>query len=190
VPATGSNRMLYCGFAGNASDVFTSATYNGSAMTLVNKVKVPGDIWHYAYRLLNPTTGTNNLVVTFSAATAMTAMCQAYSGVNQTTPINASAVFCSAQPTTSCTSPTLLASSAIHAEVTATLDNTWTILTGRSWTGATASVGSNLLINVPGYGAWAFDYGPHVAGGIKSMDATFGSATRWGAVIAAINPVP
>jgi hypothetical protein len=188
--AGGSNRMLLCGFTGGTSDTLTTATYNAVGMTLVNKVRVPGDLYHYLYRLVNPTTGANNVVVTFSAATAMVGMCQGYSGVNQTTPINASAVFCSAQPTTSCTSPTLLASSAIHAEVTATLDNTWTILSGRSWTGASASVGSNLLINSPGLGSWMFDYGPHVAGGIKSMDATFGSATRWGAVIAAINPVP
>ena len=189
--AGGSNRMLFCAATGSTSiAVNPTLTYNGASMTIVNKVRTPGDLGHFQFQLVNPATGANNLVLTFAANTAMVLMCQGYSGVNQTTPINASATFCSATPTTSCTSPTLVASSAIHAEVTATLDNTWTILSGRSWTGATASVGSNLLISNAGTGSWMFDFGPHIAGGIKSMDATFGSATRWGAVIAAINPVP
>ncbi|MEO5915832.1 MAG: SdrD B-like domain-containing protein [Luteolibacter sp.] len=88
-----SNRILIVGvsYRNNNSQTISSVTYGGQAMTLVGSntvaVSTP-DGATYIYRLVNPPTGANNVVVNWSAALVQGSVVGAitYSGVDQTTP--------------------------------------------------------------------------------------------------------
>lgn len=55
--ASGSDRIAVTGVVGeNSSDVITGSTYGGAAMTLWDKIQVPGWRWVYLYYILNPAT--------------------------------------------------------------------------------------------------------------------------------------
>ena len=66
---TNSNRLLLVSLVGDPSaDDISSVKYAGASMTLVAKVKTPGEMWHYLYYLLAPASGTNNVVITAASA--------------------------------------------------------------------------------------------------------------------------
>ena len=66
---TSSNRLLLVSLVGDSSaDDISSVKYAGASMTLVAKVQTPGQLWHYLYYLLAPTSGTNNVVITAASA--------------------------------------------------------------------------------------------------------------------------
>jgi hypothetical protein len=173
---TGTNRLAVVYAVGGTADTLTSCTYNGSAMTVADKVRTPSDLYVYALYLIAPATGANTLTCTWSANTAMAVQFQGYKGVHQTTPINAFANSTSSN------------TSAYTAQATTTQANTWTVVGHRSWTSSSAGVGSRLLIDTPGFGMGLYDFGPHETTGVKSMQVLFASATRYGAVILALNP--
>lgn len=82
---SGTNRILHVGLFGNLStDVITGVTYNAVSMTLVNKVQAPGDRWVYLYRLVNPASGANNVVVSASGSIAIAAQAISHTGARQT----------------------------------------------------------------------------------------------------------
>lgn len=65
------NRVLFVSCIGNAvasPDNITGATYNGVAMTLLDKSNASGDRWQYTFFLIAPATGTHNVVITSSGA--------------------------------------------------------------------------------------------------------------------------
>lgn len=92
--ANNSNRVLIIDvMTGNAVPV-TSVTFNGVAATLVDSQALPGSANNqYTYRLIAPTVGTFNIVVTTSAAASISTnlIGTSYYNVDQTTPIEASA---------------------------------------------------------------------------------------------------
>lgn len=66
---SGSNRILLVGVGTDASaDCITGATYNGVAMTLIDKQQMSGDATRFIYLfyLINPASGANDIVVSAS----------------------------------------------------------------------------------------------------------------------------
>lgn len=96
---SGSGRLLVVNFAGDTvagSDNVTSVTYNSIAMTLIAKTVTGGSRFNYAYYLLNPASGANNVVITVGSNHYIIANAADYSGVlaldNSTTHVTGSSV--------------------------------------------------------------------------------------------------
>jgi len=93
---TGSDRFLIvpCASLNNGtSDAITSVTYDGVAMTrLGSALQVPSANWIiYLYYLVNPASGSNTVTVTRNTSNGQTyGAAASYTGVDQTTPIDAS----------------------------------------------------------------------------------------------------
>lgn len=88
VTASGGNRAIYglCGLRNRT--ITASATYGGEAMTAVRDTDTHGstNIRTYIWRLLDPTTGANDWVVTQSSGTAMACWFISMTDVHQTVP--------------------------------------------------------------------------------------------------------
>lgn len=85
VISSGDNRLLVVGILGGSSDIITGVTYNGVAMTRVN-VSNNGNSTAYLYYLLNPASGTHDIVISSSTSTFLAADAVSYTGVNQDVP--------------------------------------------------------------------------------------------------------
>ncbi|WP_419194997.1 cadherin domain-containing protein, partial [Novipirellula herctigrandis] len=83
--ASGSNRAMFVTLSidGLGSSV-TSVTYDGVALTQVGRTA--GNHAVEIWRLVNPTVGTANVVVSLDASTAISAGAVTYNGVHQSTP--------------------------------------------------------------------------------------------------------
>ena len=86
VGAAGTNRILIVGVSirNNSSQTVSSVTYAGAALTLIgqttNSTNARVEIW----RRIAPATGTNNVVVTLSAAARFVGGAASFTGVSQT----------------------------------------------------------------------------------------------------------
>ena len=88
---SGTDRLLLVGVScATATADVTSVTYNGTAMTLVGTNENTGVVGIQWYRLVAPATGTNNVVVSLGAFRVFSIICYSLTGVDQTTPIEAS----------------------------------------------------------------------------------------------------
>ena len=90
---SGSNRgLVVTGVSSTGTDDLTGITYAGVAMTRIGAVApTSGARWLYLYWLSNPTSGTNNLVVSHSASQPWFAgQASVYNGVNQSDTVDAS----------------------------------------------------------------------------------------------------
>jgi hypothetical protein len=85
---SGSNLFLavYCSSAiGDATEHITGITYNGDALTKLDYVD--GDSYvSYVYYLINPDTGTHNIVVSTNATDYLQCASESYAGVKQSAP--------------------------------------------------------------------------------------------------------
>lgn len=95
----------------SVTDDLTGVTYAGASMTLANKIQNPHSAgWLYAYSLINPAVGANNIVVSFTTAKVGALAGASYTGCRQLS-----------QPTTSVTSS--LANSTTFSLTTTTTTN-------------------------------------------------------------------
>lgn len=87
---TGSDLILFVGGWGNVNvDNWTGVTYNGVAMTRVNAVIYYGNSrYDYIYALLNPATGTHNVVISASDSGGISANATSFTGVDQATSVS------------------------------------------------------------------------------------------------------
>jgi len=136
---TGSNRILITGIwvQDPAGDVVTGVTYNGVAMTQINKsinTATYGSV--YLYYLIAPATGTNNVVVTKTGTDLAYAVSASYTGALQSSQPNVQNV-----GTGSGTSLTV--------SVTTTVDNCWLVGYCKS-AGGTLSAGANTFARQQG----------------------------------------
>jgi hypothetical protein len=87
----GSQRLMLVGLSiyNRGSETVSSITYNGDSLTSVGAVANGTNARVEIWRLIAPDTGTNDVVVTFSAPLARNAIVGAitYTGVHQTTPL-------------------------------------------------------------------------------------------------------
>lgn len=165
----GSDTALAVGAFENtsASNNITGVTYNGVSMTnVVNLSCGTGCGWVNGFFLANPTTGTNNVVVSADTTLFIAAMAASYTGVKQTGQPEAN----NSGTCTSCTS--------LSTAVTTVTDNSWTFLFHANSAG-TPSAGTNssrLDTSANGYGI--FDSGSAITPAQSyNMQTTFSSAS-------------
>jgi hypothetical protein len=76
-----AGNTLLCFIVGDyAGDNLTSVTYNGVAMTFLDKHVVTGDRWNYSYIMQNAPVGTYNVVATISTSNGLEIQNVSYSG--------------------------------------------------------------------------------------------------------------
>lgn len=79
---------LVAGFAlNNATDVFTTATYNGVSLTLGTKVSATGE-YDYIMYLSNPSTGSNTFTVNRSSSQVADVGLASYTGIETSSPVD------------------------------------------------------------------------------------------------------
>lgn len=179
-------RMLFVGVNGattaEGGDIITGVTYAGVSMTLIAKhapVITGGagvDRWQYMFRLINPTVGTNNVVVSRSGAGGyMEGMASSYKGVRQVAPY---------------TSNTAVSSSSVTSwsnSVTAVEPVSWLVGYSRAAGGNTqAGTGTTFRAGV-GTQTVMSDSGGGVNAGSRSLAYTCGSGD-YISFVCAINP--
>lgn len=127
---SGSDRMLVVGVKGSESTYYdiSGVTYNGTAMTLLDK-QGPGNRWIYFFYLLNPDSGTHNVVITATLSGYILAVAADYTGVSQT-----------GQPDATTKGTGL--SGAYTGTVTTTANNSWGILMFGGYSGTSPLAGS------------------------------------------------
>lgn len=178
---SGSDRVLFVGVVGQiTTDIITSVTYNGVAMTLVDKILCPSDRYIYLYYLIAPATGAHNITVTASSSTDLAFGGVSYTGADQTSPIDGSGKS-TASTTTSITST-----------ITTAVNNDWIISFFRN-DGSAMSAGTSTTSRGLTTGAGQFarnmDSNGTRSAGSNSLQATSGSNANWAYVSAGIKPV-
>jgi hypothetical protein len=93
VASSGSNRLLVACLAANEGNTVSAFTYNSVALTAVTDLAHTGEVALWMRRLIAPDTGTNDLAVLMGAAvsTELTIGGMTFTGVDQTTPLDAEA---------------------------------------------------------------------------------------------------
>ncbi len=126
--------QIWCG----TSRTISSVTYNGVGMTQISSIS-GGDIGagetHALFRLVAPATGANNVVVTLSGSTAIASISSSYTGVNQTTPIDATR-----------TETNLETGTSYSEAITSTVNNAWAIWCTREYAGRTITAGADTAL--------------------------------------------
>jgi len=107
---TGSDRVLEVSCWTNAGDT-TGVTYNGVSMTAVYLNQDVGGVRCSTFTLVNPASGTNNIVLSRSGTNFNVLAAKSYTGVDQTTPN-----YGSASQLNSATNPTTVAATAASAD--------------------------------------------------------------------------
>lgn len=118
----GSDRAIVVHvFAFNSAATFSSMTYNGTTVTtLGSRVADVANSEVRLHGIANPTTGANNIVITYSASKQIWSSAVSYTGVDQTTPF----------PDTTVTGT--VTGTSLSASITTTVDQSWLVLGGRS----------------------------------------------------------
>lgn len=129
---TGTDLGLIVFIRNNAnSDTLTGVTYNGVSMNQALKFHETGgnSAYVYIYTLTGPTTGTNNIVASFSGAETVTIFSHSYTGVSQTSMVDA-------------TSSGSATASSLTLSTTTVADNCWVATQFRAYAAnETASTG-------------------------------------------------
>lgn len=182
--AAGSDRAVFvCVSCSSQSDV-TSVTYGGVSMTKVDSIKNIDFNGHHAamWKLSAPATGSQAVVIGFSAAVAATAAAISFTGCHQTT---SSLTGTPAKAAGSSTSPSISVSSAsgeVVLDVLSFIDRT-----------ATGGAGQDVLWNSAGVPA---DGRPGGAGSTEAgassvtMSWSLNTSGHWAMVGVSIKPAP
>lgn len=170
----GNNRLLLVGTFSTAGDTVTGITYDGVAMSQITKRAGLSGEQMYVYGLLNPSTGSNNVVVSSSGTTTMRSHAVSYTGVKQSgLPDN----FTSTGATTN----------SLTTSLTPVADNCWTFLFVRSNDNISAGTNST------GRGALStsasFDSStPITPAALYSMTATIATSQVTGSIMVSVAP--
>lgn len=119
---SGSNRFLEVVATANSGFTTTSVTFNGAPLTLIAAVNDSAGPEHSAWYMVAPDVGTFDVEITASGSVTAGGAAS-YTGVDQTTPINASTT--GAEQTTA----------TLSAAITTTVDNSWIVATARAGSG-------------------------------------------------------
>ncbi len=178
---TGSNRFLLVGIGhnGDSSDLVTGVTYNSVSMTRVGTDLATGSFRVYLYYLINPASGTHDVVVSMSAASFTKVAATSYTGALQ-----------SGQPDSSGSN---------HASAATTMTTSTTVVAANSWVvGFIGNDNNNALSASTGVNASrgqisnSYYFGDSNAGqsaGSYGMTWTC-SAQKLACVVASISPDP
>ena len=112
---TGLNRVLIIFVkVFDTTDRVTAVTYNGVSATLIDSRQDANSRWSYAYRLVAPATGANNVVVSLSASVGVAAISQSYTG-------------CSAIGVPDSFTTTVASAAGVSMTTTTVADNAWLV---------------------------------------------------------------
>lgn len=174
-----SGDILFVGVVGAVavSNNITGVTYNGVSLTLVNEIRVPSDRWVSLWYLINPATGSNNVVVSSSPSEYIQSDAITYSGAKQTGQPDASTTDSATSVTTRTTSVTTVA------------DNCWTVMmSDPNNGGGTAGTGTVKRTERSTTGQGLYDSnGPITPAGSTSLIVNFTSG-NYACVMASIAP--
>lgn len=175
---TGSNSVLEVVTQGNVAgtDDITSVTYAGVSLTKIDGVQIPSDRYIGLWELINPATGANNVVISFTGS-FMQAHSASYTGVAQ-----------SGQPDAS-NKGTATSTTSVTVSVTTVADNCWLVgsfgnasSTPLAGTGTTSRQAATAGIAL-------FDSnGAKTPPGSFSLQETFGGSTNLAGIVASIAP--
>lgn len=178
---TGTLRVLFVGiWVVSTSDVVTSVTYNGVALTRVRAQQSASDSrYQYIYMLENPASGGNNVIVFTSSSVNIFAIAAHYTGAKQTD-----------QPDNSGSHSSGVASTTWSDTITPVADNCWMVAlvrpdSGRSDTAA--SSGTTMRLLQSSSIAW-FDSNAAITP-IAAKTMTYSATTtRWTSIYATLAP--
>jgi hypothetical protein len=160
--ASGSNTALITVMENQGGDNTTGITFNGTSMTQYVKLNTTiAGFYNYMYSLVNPTVTTANIVASSSVSATLIAISSNYTGVDQTTPLEAN----SSGATTS-TNPS--------RSVTTLTDNAWLVSCIRI--NALPVVAST---NTTDRGNWVSDVGFHMSDTNAAQTPTGSYAQNW-----------
>ena len=172
---TGSNTVLFVGCFATAGDVVTGITYNSISLTQVSKVTSGGETT-YLYYLIAPTTGANNISVSWTGNSVVRAHGASYTGAKQSGVPDASA-------TNNNTSTT------IATTLTTIADNCWTIVMARCQGDITAGAGT-VLRGVSATSNILDSNSVTTPAGSKTLNVTSSASGTNGTVMASFAPAP
>lgn len=167
---SGSDRFLIVGTQAGAS--ITGVTYNGVAMTLIDTQGLT-KMWY----LIAPATGSNSIVATAASSTYIMTGSVSYTGVNQSSPIDATV-----KGTDS--------GVAVDETLTTIADNCWTVMTTHhdGYAFFTPDAGTTTRVFTSGLGLTMVDSNaPKTPAGSTTLSGTSGSSS-WESVMASFAP--
>lgn len=182
---TGSDRILFVNLFGdvqsvdNSGNAFTNVTYNGVALTEIGRQYVTGDRWTYLCYLINPSTGANNVVITFSQSVAIKGAAVSYTGAKQTSQPDAF---------TTNKSDAVAANTDYTTTVTTVADNCWLVMSAKNLPGTiAASTGSTIRQSTNG-NVLIDSNGALSPAGSKSMSIQTTLTSNFATVMASFSP--
>ncbi|MGI9161221.1 MAG: DUF11 domain-containing protein, partial [Saprospiraceae bacterium] len=188
-----SNRLMLVGVSsrsrlitvGAVGDETTNVTYNGLPLTFEGSEIANADAYTYIFSLLNPPSGTANVVVTFAsnlgANNAGIVGVTTYSNVNQATPLGDYASATGSNTTPSLTIPSTATSQTVFNVLTVTDASTITPESG---------LNQRWLYNTSGTRPYAGGWTRSALAGSTTCNYTLGTSRRWSLSGVAINPMP
>jgi hypothetical protein len=180
---TGANRLLVVNLIGDtAADNISSVTYAGAPMTLLGKLQAPSNNFQYVYYLLNPASGSNNIVIT--AGTAHYLISEAASWYNVRQSAQPDAVTTNTAPTGATSMTTSLTTVASGALV---VQGLWSYGHLEAGQGADAMV---VDAAIGGAGIFASTASPVTPAGSVSMTTLSDGTQSSGAIMASFAPAP
>ncbi len=176
---TGSDRYLIVAISigDSSSDVVTGITYNGVAMTRIATQTV-GGASDYMYGLVNPTTGANNIIASFSITSSFChGAATSYTGIKQT-----------GQPDSFSSSSA--SATSLSVSTTTVADNSWVV---GFFSNSSANTNSRTGITSRSYNTGiGRDIGdsnaPKTPAGSYTMTEQGATSGTWTGIIASLSP--
>ncbi len=156
---TGSNRALLVAWSGNIADV-SGVTYAGVAMTQIQTGTNVADGDQLLYGLLNPASGSNNVVISFNTTTTVVAEAASYTGVKQSANFSNKTV------------ANVTAGTSITGTLTVAVNNSWLAAFVRNNTSNNVA-GANTTIRTTANSRSMIDTNSAQATGSRSMTVTY-----------------
>jgi hypothetical protein len=180
---SGSNRLLVVNLIGDTSaDDISSVTYAGTPMTRIGKVQAPSNNWQYQYYLLNPASGSNNVVITAGISHFLISQAASWFNVKQ-----------SAQPDAFTTNTAPVASTSTSTSLTTVaagslvVQGLWSYGHLAGGTGATPIV---IDTAIGGAGIFASSGSPVSPAGNVSMTTISDGTQSTGVIMTSFAPAP
>ena len=180
---SGSNRLLVVNLIGDTSaDDISSVTYAGTAMTLVGKVQAPSNNWQYLYYLLNPASGSNNVVITAGSSHYLISEAASWYNVKQ-----------SAQPDASTTNTAAATSTSVTTSLTTVASGSLVVQGLWSYGHLAAGAGATPILTdtaFGGAGIFVSSGSPVSPAGNVSMTTISDGTSSTGVIMASFAPAP
>ena len=177
--SSADNRLLLAPILGDATyDLITSASYAGSFMTLLDKIKLVGDRWFYLFYQVAPATGVNLVSVTASGT------CDAIGG-DAASWTDAYLVFPN-NSSTNVPGATLLGGVPFTQTLNVLTPGAWAILATKNSQGTTTLDSGGIIRITTSNGVSIMDSNGPVSSGNNTMSLHTANEAWWGGIMASV----